>query len=101
MQKLCEEKARVRGWTKEQVYDEYVEDMALKRVTTPQDIANAVLFTLYHIHQPWTWLANLPYGLLLSFSGRYFRSNWFPIILHSGQTVFFLVIILGVVLGLA
>ncbi len=44
MHKLCEEKARVRGWTYEQVYDEYVQDMALKRVTTPQDIANAVLF---------------------------------------------------------
>jgi 3-oxoacyl-[acyl-carrier protein] reductase len=44
MMKLCDEKARVRGWTKQQVYDEYVEDMALKRVTTPQDIANAVLF---------------------------------------------------------
>ena len=44
MMKLCEEKARVRGWTKEQVYEEYVADMALKRVTTPQDIANAVLF---------------------------------------------------------
>ena len=44
MMKLCEEKARVRGWTKDEVYAEYVEDMALKRVTTPQDIANAVLF---------------------------------------------------------
>jgi 3-oxoacyl-[acyl-carrier protein] reductase len=44
MQKLCEEKARVRGWTVEQVYDEYVQEMCLKRVTTPQDIANAVLF---------------------------------------------------------
>lgn len=44
MQKLCEEKARVRGWTTEQVYEEYVQDMALKRVTTPGDIANAVLF---------------------------------------------------------
>lgn len=44
MMKLCEEKAKVRGWTKEQVYAEYVEDMALARVTTPQDIANAVLF---------------------------------------------------------
>ena len=44
MQKLCEEKARVRGWTTEEVYEEYVQDMALKRVTTPQDIANAVLF---------------------------------------------------------
>ena len=44
MQKLCEEKARVRGWTAEAVYDEYVQDMALKRVTSAQDIANAVLF---------------------------------------------------------
>jgi 3-oxoacyl-[acyl-carrier protein] reductase len=44
MQKLCEAKAKVRGWTKEQVYDEYVQEMALKRVTTPQDVANAVLF---------------------------------------------------------
>lgn len=44
MEKLCHEKARVRGWTYEQVYEEYVQDMALKRVTMPQDIANAVLF---------------------------------------------------------
>lgn len=44
MSKLCEEKARVRGWSYEQVYQEYVEDMALKRVTTPQDVADAVLF---------------------------------------------------------
>ncbi len=44
MQKLCEEKAKVRGWTHEQVYEEYVQDMALKRVTTTQDVANAVLF---------------------------------------------------------
>ena len=44
MMKLCEAKAKKRGWTVEQVYDEYVQDMALKRVTTGQDIANAVLF---------------------------------------------------------
>ncbi|MCC6469949.1 MAG: SDR family oxidoreductase [Alphaproteobacteria bacterium] len=44
MEKLCREKARVRGWTYEQVYEEYVEDMALKRVTTCQDVADAVLF---------------------------------------------------------
>lgn len=44
MMKLCEGKARARGWTVEQVYEEYVQDMALKRVTTGQDIANAVLF---------------------------------------------------------
>jgi len=44
MQKLCREKARVRGWTVEKVYQEYVDDMALKRVTTPEDVAGAVLF---------------------------------------------------------
>ena len=44
MHKLCEEKARVRGWTFDQVYQEYVQDMALKRVTTPEDIAHAVVF---------------------------------------------------------
>ena len=44
MHKLCEEKARLRGWSKEEVYQEYVDDMALLRVTTPQDIADAVLF---------------------------------------------------------
>jgi NAD(P)-dependent dehydrogenase (short-subunit alcohol dehydrogenase family) len=44
MMRLCEEKAKVRGWTAQQVYDEYVEEMALKRVTTSQDVADAVLF---------------------------------------------------------
>lgn len=44
MMKLCEGKAKVRGWTVEEVYEEYVADMTLKRVTTGQDVANAVLF---------------------------------------------------------
>lgn len=44
MDRLCREKARKRGWTPEQVYEEYVQDMALRRVTTAEDVANAVLF---------------------------------------------------------
>lgn len=44
MDKLCREKAKKRGWTPEQVYQEYLNEMALRRVTTSQDIANAVLF---------------------------------------------------------
>ena len=44
MDRLCREKARKRGWTYEQVYQEYVDEMALKRITTPQDVANAVVF---------------------------------------------------------
>lgn len=44
MDKLCREKARKRGWTPEQVYQEYAQEMALRRVTTADDVANAVLF---------------------------------------------------------
>lgn len=44
MDKLCREKAKTRGSTPERVYQEYVDETALRRVTTAQDIANAVLF---------------------------------------------------------
>lgn len=44
MEKLCRVKAEKRGWTYEQVYAEYIDEMALRRVTTPEDIANAVIF---------------------------------------------------------
>ena len=64
-------------------------------------VVNGVLFSLYHLHQPWGILATLPADLIFAYSGKRFRSNWFPIILHSGQSVFFLFLILGLVLGLA
>jgi len=63
--------------------------------------ANGILFSLYHLHQPWGILAGMPANLIFAYSGKRFHSNWFPIILHSGQSVFFLVLILGLVLGLA
>lgn len=44
MDRLCRGKAKPRGWTPEQVHQEYVNEMALRRVTTAQDIANAVCF---------------------------------------------------------
>jgi NAD(P)-dependent dehydrogenase (short-subunit alcohol dehydrogenase family) len=44
MEKLCREKARGRSWTFKQMYAEYVEDTALRRVTAPQVVANSVLF---------------------------------------------------------
>jgi len=64
-------------------------------------VANGVLFSFYHLHQPWGILATLLGDLALAYSGKRFRSNWFPIIIHSGQSVFFLFLILGLVLGLA
>ncbi len=44
MQRLCREKAKKRGWTPEQVYEEYVQEMALRRVTSAQDVADTVCF---------------------------------------------------------
>jgi len=44
MDRLCREKAKKRGWTPDQVYEEYVQEMALRRVTTAEDVAGAVCF---------------------------------------------------------
>ncbi len=44
MDRLCHEKARKRGWTPKQVHDEYVQEMGLRRVTTPEDVAETVCF---------------------------------------------------------
>jgi len=63
-------------------------------------VANGILFSFYHLHQPWGILATLPADLVFAYSGKRFHSNWFPIILHSGQSIFLLFIILGLVVGL-
>jgi NAD(P)-dependent dehydrogenase (short-subunit alcohol dehydrogenase family) len=44
MTTIIAEKARVRGWAPKEVYDEYVREMALRRFTTDEDIAHAVVF---------------------------------------------------------
>ncbi len=62
-------------------------------------MANGVIFALYHLHQSWGIPNDILQGLV--FAERRFCRNWFPIILHSGQSVFFGVLILGLVLGLA
>jgi NAD(P)-dependent dehydrogenase (short-subunit alcohol dehydrogenase family) len=44
MTTIIQTKARVRGWTAPQVFDEYIDEMALRRFTKNEDIANAVVF---------------------------------------------------------
>ncbi len=44
MEKLCHEKAKTKGTTYEEEYADYVAEMPLLRVTTPQNIADAVVF---------------------------------------------------------
>ena len=64
-------------------------------------VANGIFFGLYHLHKPWGIPTSIFTGLIYAFTGKQFRSNWFPIILHSGQSLFFIVTVLGLVLGLA
>jgi membrane protease YdiL (CAAX protease family) len=65
-------------------------------------IANGVLFGLYHLHQPWGIAKSMIDGIFcLAWPSRRFRSAWMGIIVHSSQTVFFVFVALGLVLGLA
>ena len=64
-------------------------------------VANGVIFGFYHLHQPWVIPSSIVTGLIYASSAKRFRSNWFPIILHSGQAFYFGFLILGLVLGLA
>jgi uncharacterized protein len=64
-------------------------------------VANSILFALYHVHQPWGIPNSVLTGLLYTFPAYRYRSTWMSVILHSGQSVYFAFLVLGVVLGLA
>ena len=64
-------------------------------------IANGVLFSFYHWHQPWSILPIIIGSIFLfAFPARLFRSTWMSIVVHVSQFVFFIPIIF-LVLGLA
>ncbi len=65
-------------------------------------LANGVLFGLYHLHQPWSIFGSAIGGTLTyALPSRRFRSAWMGIIIHSVETVFFIFLALGLVLGMA
>ena len=65
-------------------------------------VANGILFGVYHVHQPWGILSAIIGSVLFfTFPAWRFRTTWMSIVVHSGQSVFFTFLILGVVLGLA
>jgi hypothetical protein len=62
-------------------------------------IANGLLFTLYHLHQPWSMPATLVEGIFLeAYPSRRFQSAWMGIIVHSVQSVFVIIVVLILVL---
>jgi membrane protease YdiL (CAAX protease family) len=64
-------------------------------------VTNGILFGLYHLHQPWGIANSVVTGLLYSFPAARYRSTWLSIMLHSAQSVYLTLLVLGVVLGLA
>jgi hypothetical protein len=60
-------------------------------------VANGTLFTLYHLHQPWSMPATLIDGILnQAYPTRRFQSIWIGIITHTSLSF----LIIGVVLKL-
>jgi membrane protease YdiL (CAAX protease family) len=61
-------------------------------------LVNGVLFAAYHVHVPWVVLTPLADAVTLAYPTKRFRSAWIGIAVHSAQSVFLAVIVLGLVL---
>ena len=64
--------------------------------------ANGVLFGFYHLHKPQVIVSTaLLFGLVFAFPSKYFQSNWMAVIIHGLEGVLGLVMVLGIILGMA
>ena len=63
--------------------------------------ANAVLFGPYPMHVPLRIGFIVVGALAWTLPSRYFRSNWFALILHGVKGVFLLIMVFALVSGLA
>jgi membrane protease YdiL (CAAX protease family) len=61
-------------------------------------LANGVLFAAYHLHEPWVIPSALADSFILALPAKRRRSALLSIVVHSAQSVFFLVLMLGLVL---
>jgi hypothetical protein len=57
-----------------------------------------VIFALYHLHVPWMIPATMLDAAILAYPTKRYRSAWMGIAVHSGQTVVFTAMALGIVL---
>jgi membrane protease YdiL (CAAX protease family) len=56
-------------------------------------VVNAILFGLYHLHQPWSMPSAVITGLVQAYATRRWRSAWLGIIAHSAQSVFTVILL--------
>ena len=66
-------------------------------------VANVVLFACYHLHIPFAILPNIVLLIIGPYiwASRYFRSNWFGVIVHGAGGVLGFVMVFLVVSGMA
>jgi uncharacterized protein len=57
-----------------------------------------VLFALYHLHVPWVIPQALLDTLIVAYPSKRYRSALIGIVVHSAQSVFFVVLTAAVVL---
>lgn len=72
----------------------------MKRVFGRRDwLANAALFTLYHVHMPWLMPGTLAADTFAYvYPSRRFQSTWIGIVVHGGQTLVFGALVCALVL---
>lgn len=61
-------------------------------------VANGALFTLYHVHEPWTMPNVLAASAVFAGGTQRYRSAWIGIITHSVQTLIITALLLSLVL---
>ena len=65
-------------------------------------VANGILMGAYHWHQPWSIpSAIISSVFVFSLASKRYKSTWMGIALHSVQSVIFIFLIFGIVLGVA
>jgi uncharacterized protein len=60
--------------------------------------ANAIIFGIYHLHEPWSIPSSVIAGLLFAYPTRRYHSALMGIVIHSAQSVFFAVLLFKTVL---
>ena len=61
-------------------------------------VANGLLHATYHLHVPWVIPASFVDMFLVAYPARRYRSALFSIVVHSGQTVLFTLVLLTLVI---
>ena len=62
-------------------------------------VANGVLFAVYHLHEPWVIPQALLDTFIVAYPSKRYRSALIGIVVHSAQSVVFIVLTTAVVLG--